>query len=158
MWQGVDCPQRRYRMTLRSTLGPIDVYLVRYHWSSRYHLVVLWKKVCNSYPDFSLPLFCLFSQFEEINGTEAPASLPSTSGFNENTTVATVAEESGKEDSEMLGEENHSMCTDMQSSQDFVSGIMKIVPSDVNVSLIVIVGVYTEWSSKCGLVFSSPFF
>lgn len=98
--EGVDCPQRRYRMTLRSTLGPIDVYLV--------------------------------SQFEEINGTEAPASLPSTSGFNENTTVATVAEESGKEDSEMLGEENHSMCTDMQSSQDFVSGIMKIVPSDVN--------------------------
>lgn len=58
----------------------------------------------------------------------------------------------------MLGEENHSMCTDMQSSQDFVSGIMKIVPSDVNVSLILIIGVYTEWSSKSGLVFFFPFF
>jgi transcription factor E2F3 len=25
-----DYPQRRYRIVLRSTMGPIDVYLVRY--------------------------------------------------------------------------------------------------------------------------------
>lgn len=28
--QAVDYPQRRYRINLRSTMGPIDVYLVRY--------------------------------------------------------------------------------------------------------------------------------
>lgn len=28
--QAVDYPQRRYRIVLRSTMGPIDVYLVRY--------------------------------------------------------------------------------------------------------------------------------
>ena len=27
--QAVDYPQRRYRIVLRSTMGPIDVYLVR---------------------------------------------------------------------------------------------------------------------------------
>ncbi|KAK6126499.1 hypothetical protein DH2020_039772 [Rehmannia glutinosa] len=29
--EAVDDPQRRYRIILRSTMGPIDVYLVRYH-------------------------------------------------------------------------------------------------------------------------------
>ena len=30
LYQAVDYPQRRYRVVLRSTMGPIDVYLVRY--------------------------------------------------------------------------------------------------------------------------------
>lgn len=29
--QAVDYPQRRYRIILRSTMGPVDVYLVRYY-------------------------------------------------------------------------------------------------------------------------------
>lgn len=29
--QAVEYPQRRYRIILRSTMGPIDVYLVRYY-------------------------------------------------------------------------------------------------------------------------------
>lgn len=36
--QAVDYPQRRYRIILRSTMGPIDVYLVRYQfglWTSK---------------------------------------------------------------------------------------------------------------------------
>ena len=30
MFQALDCHQKRYRIILRSTMGPIDVYLVRY--------------------------------------------------------------------------------------------------------------------------------
>jgi hypothetical protein len=31
LYQAADYPQRRYRIVLRSTMGPVDVYLVRYH-------------------------------------------------------------------------------------------------------------------------------
>ncbi|KAJ4724906.1 Transcription factor [Melia azedarach] len=102
--EAVDYPQRRYRIVLRSTMGPIDVYLV-----SQFE-----------------------EKFEEIHGAEAPPNLPSTSGFNENPAATMIMEESRGKEIEMQEQDAQTMCTDLNSSQDFVSGIMKIVPSEVD--------------------------
>jgi hypothetical protein len=75
-------------------------------------------------------------KFEEINGVEVPPSFPSSSGFNENPSTAVVTEESRGKEIEMQGQDDQRMCSDLNASQDFVSGIMKIVPSDVDVSLV----------------------
>uniref|UniRef100_A0A6M2F267 E2F/DP family winged-helix DNA-binding domain-containing protein n=1 Tax=Populus davidiana TaxID=266767 RepID=A0A6M2F267_9ROSI len=102
--EAVDYPQRRYRIVLRSTMGPIDVYLV--------------------------------SQFEEkiedIQGVEPPPSYPSTSGFNENPATTMTMEESRGKEVEMQEQDGHRMCSEFNTAHDFVSGIMKIVPSDVD--------------------------
>lgn len=97
--EAVDYPQRRYRIVLRSTMGPIDVYLV-----SQFE-----------------------EKFEEINGAEAPSSLPSTSGHNEEMATDLEDESRGNE-LEMEGQEVNRTCSDPNASQDFVGGIMKIVP------------------------------
>ncbi|XP_042514709.1 transcription factor E2FA-like isoform X2 [Macadamia integrifolia] len=104
--EAVDYPQRRYRIVLRSTMGHIDVYLV-----SQFE-----------------------EKFEEMNGVEEPPSLPIalTSGSNENTVATMVTEESRGKERELQGQDVHMMCSDLNSSQDFVGGIMKIVPSDVD--------------------------
>ncbi|OIT24671.1 PREDICTED: transcription factor E2FB-like [Nicotiana attenuata] len=102
--EAVDYPQRRYRIVLRSTMGPIDVYLV-----SQFE-----------------------EKFEEINAVEAPSAMPSTSDFNENETATLpTEEESGGVDGRIDEKENQSVCADVGTSQDFASGIMKIV-SDVD--------------------------
>ncbi|NP_001312535.1 transcription factor E2FB-like [Nicotiana tabacum] len=101
--EAVDYPQRRYRIVLRSTMGPIDVYLV-----SQFE-----------------------EKFEEINAVEAPSAMPSTSGFNENDTATLPTEENGGVDGRIDEKENQSVCADVGTSQDFASGIMKIV-SDVD--------------------------
>ncbi|XP_057548560.1 transcription factor E2FB-like isoform X2 [Amaranthus tricolor] len=80
--EALDYPQRRYKIVLRSTMGPIDVYLV-----SQFE-----------------------EKFEEISDAEPAPSIPSTSGNNDHA----AAEEE--------------ICPDANSQQDFVSGIMKIVP------------------------------
>lgn len=76
-------------------------------------------------------------KFEEINGGEVapPANVPPSSGFTENPTTAMVPEDSRGKDIEVQQDAN-SMSADITSSQDFVSGIMKIVPSEVDVSFI----------------------
>ncbi|XP_042521070.1 transcription factor E2FA isoform X2 [Macadamia integrifolia] len=104
--EAVDYPQRRYRIVLRSTMGPIDVYLV-----SQFE-----------------------EKFEELNGVEAPPSIPiaSSSGSNENTVATMVTEESRGKEIEVQGQDDHRMCSDLNASQDLVGGIMKIVPSDVD--------------------------
>lgn len=102
--EAVDYPQRRYRVVLRSTMGPVDVYLV-----SQFE-----------------------EKFEEINGVEVPPNVPSSSGFDENPATTMVTEESRGKEIEMQGQDAHRMCSDLNASQDFVSGIMKIVPSDVD--------------------------
>lgn len=93
--EAVDYPQRRYRIVLRSTMGPIDVYLV-----SQFE-----------------------EKFEEINGVEAPPSIPSTSGYEEHATTSVKSNET-----EMQVQETQRICSDASAPQDFVSGIMKIVP------------------------------
>ncbi|CAO2841067.1 unnamed protein product [Amaranthus hypochondriacus] len=96
--EAVDYPQRRYRIVLRSTMGPIDVYLV-----SQFE-----------------------EKFEEISGAEPPSNLPSTASYYEQTTAAADDESRGNE-IEMQEQETQRLYPDA-NSQDFVSGIMKIVP------------------------------
>lgn len=76
-------------------------------------------------------------KFEEIHGAEAeaPPNLPSNSGFNENQTATVITEESRGKEIEVQEQDSQRICTDLSSAQDFVSGIMKIVPSEVDVSL-----------------------
>ncbi|KAB2012720.1 hypothetical protein ES319_D09G110200v1 [Gossypium barbadense] len=102
--EAVDYSQRRYRIVLRSSMGPIDVYLV-----SQFE-----------------------EKFEEIQGADPPPNFPSTSGLNENPATTMVPEESRGKEIEMQGQDDNRMCSDLNASQDFVSGIMKIVPSDVD--------------------------
>ncbi|PIN25216.1 Transcription factor E2F/dimerization partner (TDP) [Handroanthus impetiginosus] len=97
--EAVDYPQRRYRIVLRSTMGPIDVYLV-----SQFE-----------------------ENFEEINAVEAQPSIPEPSTANENSFARSPQEIGGNEiDVQVI--ESQRMCTETSTSQDFVSGIMKIVP------------------------------
>lgn len=98
--EAVDYPQRRYRIVLRSTMGPIDVYLV-----SQFE-----------------------EKFEEVNAVEAPPSVPSTSGLNENATATLATEENEEVDIGMEGKENQNVRSEVGTSQDFMTGIMKIVP------------------------------
>ncbi|KAF7804245.1 Transcription factor E2FA [Senna tora] len=104
--EAVDYPQRRYRIILRSTMGPIDVYLV-----SQFE-----------------------EKFEEMNGIEPPVSLPlsSSSGSNEHlTTEVTPVEQNGKGHETQTQLSSHT-CSDLNASQEIGGGIMKIVPSDVD--------------------------
>ncbi|KAL4578579.1 hypothetical protein LXL04_014704 [Taraxacum kok-saghyz] len=83
--EGVEQLQRRYRIVLRSTMGPIDVYLV--------------------------------SQFEEkVEGVGNEIGIPSDLGMSER--------------QEGAGGSDAPTCSnvDASESEDFVSGIMKIVP------------------------------
>ncbi|KAJ7981215.1 Transcription factor [Quillaja saponaria] len=98
--EAVDYPQRRYRIVLRSTMGPIDVYLV-----SQFE-----------------------EKFEDINGVEVHPNPPLQPEFNENPTVVT---EEGRMEMAMHGQDAETTCSDVTASQDFVSGITKIVPSAV---------------------------
>ncbi|XP_054812612.1 transcription factor E2FB-like isoform X2 [Prosopis cineraria] len=101
--EAVDYPQRRYRIILRSTMGPIDVYLV-----SQFE-----------------------EKFEEINGVDAPPNLPSSPEFNRH--QATEIPEERSKDKEIQEQNDARASSDLSASQDFVSGIMKIVPSDVDI-------------------------
>ncbi|KAL3850265.1 hypothetical protein ACJIZ3_012147 [Penstemon smallii] len=97
-----DYPQRRYRIVLRSTMGPIDLYLV--------------------------------SQFEEnfeVTAVEPHPNVPETSSANENVSEPPPMEEVRGNEIDLQGIEAQRMCSEASTSQDFVSGIMKIVP-DVN--------------------------
>ncbi|XP_021715676.1 transcription factor E2FB-like [Chenopodium quinoa] len=100
--EGVDHPQRKYRIVLRSTMGPIDVYLV-----SQFE-----EKV------------------EETNGAETLQSLPSTSGCNDLSNAMAENENSGNQ-IELHGQDAHRMSSDGSVPQD-LSGIMKIVPEVYN--------------------------
>ncbi|CAN4119173.1 unnamed protein product [Withania somnifera] len=99
-YEAVDYPQRRYRVVLRSTMGPIDVYLV-----SQFE-----------------------EKFEEVNAVEAPPSMPSASGQSENATATLATEENIGVDVGTEEKETQRACSDICTSQDFMSGIMKIVP------------------------------
>ncbi|QHO55237.1 hypothetical protein HN51_009780 [Arachis hypogaea] len=100
--EAVDYPQRRYRIVLRSTMGPIDVYLV-----SQFE-----------------------EKFEEINGADvAPEFQPTPEFKNHEPTV--VVEDNGR-DIAVQGQDGQIPSSDFTSTQDFLSGIVKIVPSDVD--------------------------
>ncbi|KAJ7942457.1 Transcription factor [Quillaja saponaria] len=104
--EAVDYPQRRYRIILRSTMGPIDVYLI-----SKFE-----------------------EKFEEMNGVEPPMSLPlaSSSGSNEDPATEVLTMESNGKGVEPQALHSHHLCSDLNASQEFAGGMMKIVPSDVD--------------------------
>ncbi|KAL0369497.1 UNVERIFIED_CONTAM: Transcription factor E2FB [Sesamum angustifolium] len=93
--QSVDYPQRRFSIVLRSTMGPIDVYLI--------------------------------SQFEEIK--EAQPNVLEASSRNENAFAPASMEETRGNDIDIQGIEAQRMCSDTSTSEDFVSGLMKITPN-----------------------------
>lgn len=72
-------------------------------------------------------------KFEEINGVDVAPKFPSSPEFNKHQSTV-VPEDKGK-DIEVQGQDGHGPSSDFTNSQDFVSGIMKIVPSDVAVSI-----------------------
>ncbi|XP_071908487.1 transcription factor E2FA-like isoform X3 [Coffea arabica] len=103
--EAVDYPQRRYRIILRSTMGPIDVYLV-----SQFE-----------------------EKFEDVNGGEPSMryALASSSGSNDNPAAETaVYEKTGLVVGE-LAEQDTRMAADLDASHDYAGGMMKIVPSEV---------------------------
>lgn len=104
--EAVDYPQRRYRIILRSTMGPIDVYLV-----SQFE-----------------------EKFEEMNGTDPPVNFPlaSCSGSSEPTATEVMTQESIGKEVEPQAQHNQQMCADVNVSQEYAGGMMKIVPSDVD--------------------------
>ncbi|XP_020245731.1 transcription factor E2FA [Asparagus officinalis] len=103
--EATDYPQKRYRIVLRSTMGPIDVYLV-----SKFE-----------------------EKFEEMKGAETPPRLPpaSSSGSTQNS-VWTMAAECTKEKEIDPQLQNSRMCSNLDASNDFAGGITKIIPSDVD--------------------------
>ncbi|XLU46895.1 transcription factor E2FA-like [Arachis ipaensis] len=104
--EAVDYLQRRYRIILRSTMGPIDVYLI-----SQFE-----------------------ERFEEINGPEPPVSLPlpSSSGSNEPPVAEAVPAECSAKGLEPQPQIPSHTYSDLNTSQDFGGGMMKIVPSDAD--------------------------
>jgi hypothetical protein len=75
----------------------------------------------------------------------------STSGFNENAATTMVTEESRAKEFEMQEQDGHRICSEPNTSHDFVSGIMKIVPSDVNVNSLSICCHCFQKDARCQL-------
>jgi transcription factor E2F3 len=109
--EAVEYPHRRFQILLRSTMGPIDVYLV-----SRFE-----------------------GKFEEMNATDPPVDTPpseiATSQQHESTPLM---EELGRSMSELgpLGKPDASIPSSELTNphNDLASGIMKIMPAEVTVS------------------------
>lgn len=75
-------------------------------------------------------------KFEEMNAVE-PVSLPlsSSSGSNEHLTTEMAHVEHNGKGLEPQAQVSSHTCSDLNASQEFGGGIMKIVPSDVDVSI-----------------------
>ncbi|XP_071723675.1 LOW QUALITY PROTEIN: transcription factor E2FA-like [Rutidosis leptorrhynchoides] len=106
--EAVDYPQRRYRIILRSTMGPIDVYLV-----SQFE-----------------------EKFEEMTGAaEPPTSMAvaSSSGSNGNQVSGMITDSNMRTGCESQEQPDYQMpSSDLNASQEFAGGMMKIVPSEVD--------------------------
>ncbi|KAL8090005.1 hypothetical protein AgCh_039459 [Apium graveolens] len=126
--EAVDYPQRRYRIVLRSTMGPIDVYLV-----SQFE-----------------------EKLEEFNGAEAPPSPAPVSAVTEYQVATMAAEESRGTETEMQIKEGNAICSDAVASHDFSSGIMKIVPDvDIDADYWLIseseISITDMWTTESGI-------
>ncbi|MQL89379.1 hypothetical protein Taro_021957 [Colocasia esculenta] len=102
--EAVDYPQRRYRIVLRSTMGPIDVYLV-----SQFE-----------------------EKFEEMSSMEVPAiTQPLTNPEPVEQSQMRISEEYRGKEMEYRMHATQ-ICADQSSPQDFVGGMTKILPSHVD--------------------------
>ncbi|XP_022925568.1 transcription factor E2FA-like isoform X3 [Cucurbita moschata] len=102
--EAVDYPQRRYRIVLRSTMGPIDVYLV-----SQFE-----------------------EKFEEVNVVKPPRNFlhASSSGSNEHLATEAIRESSRDEIEPQAHLSQYSSSCDVNGSNEFPGGMMKIIPSE----------------------------
>ncbi|PKI35427.1 hypothetical protein CRG98_044197 [Punica granatum] len=106
--EAVDYPQRRYRMILRSTLGPIDVYLV-----SKFE-----------------------EKFEEINGDETTSEVPASAPLStEDPSTATRSDESRGKEIDVQALDANGQHPDVGPSSDGPGGITKIVPTSDDLGL-----------------------
>lgn len=104
--EAVEYPQRRYQILLRSTMGPIDVYLV-----SQFE-----------------------ENIEEMNPVDLATELvPLGTCPAEGVPIHSVQEGATSADMECQGRETRQLCTEITSPQDSVGGMMRIVPSDANI-------------------------
>lgn len=104
--EAVDYPQRRYRIILRSTMGPIDVYLV-----SQFE-----------------------EKFEEMNGVDNSTNFPvaSSSGSHENLSVETSPLAHDPPQIETHTRESHGLDSVYGSSQEYPGGMTRIIPSNID--------------------------
>ncbi|KAL0309436.1 UNVERIFIED_CONTAM: Transcription factor E2FA [Sesamum radiatum] len=105
-FQAVDYPQRRYRIILRSTMGPIDVYLV-----SQFE-----------------------EKFEEMNGVEQSTNFPiaSSSGSNVNPAVERSSLAHSAPQIETQTQESHELNSVFGASQEYGGGMTRIIPSNID--------------------------
>ncbi|KAK6147334.1 hypothetical protein DH2020_018246 [Rehmannia glutinosa] len=105
-FQAVDYPQRRYRIILRSTMGPIDVYLV-----SQFE-----------------------EKFEEMNGVEHSTNFPlvSSSGSTGNPAVQRSSLEHGAPHIEAQTQESHELNSVFGATQEYAGGMTRIIPSNID--------------------------
>ncbi|KAL2250859.1 transcription factor E2FA [Sesamum indicum] len=104
--EAVDYPQRRYRIILRSTMGPIDVYLV-----SQFE-----------------------EKFEEMNGVEQSTNFPiaSSSGSNVNPAVERSSLAHSAPQIETQTQESHELNSVFGASQEYAGGMTRIIPSNID--------------------------
>ncbi|KAH6762117.1 E2F transcription factor 3 [Perilla frutescens var. hirtella] len=104
--EAVDYPRRRYRIILRSTMGPIDVYLV-----SQFE-----------------------EKFEEMNGVDDSTNFPvaSSSGAHENLAVERSSLAHGPPQIETQTRESHGLNSVYGCSQEFAGGMTRIIPSNID--------------------------
>ncbi|XP_020573385.1 transcription factor E2FA-like isoform X2 [Phalaenopsis equestris] len=99
--EAVDYTQRRYRMVLRSTMGPIDVYLI-----SQFE-----------------------ENVEEMNGIETSPNLPSASksGCNEHSDAPALTDQSTERELKLMVDGFERINADSNAPQDYMDGMMKVV-------------------------------
>ncbi|CAH9078881.1 unnamed protein product [Cuscuta epithymum] len=105
--EAVDYPRRRYRIILRSTMGPIDVYLV-----SQFE-----------------------EKFEEMTGVVEPSMsvpLASSSSSNDNLSVDLSTMTTSLPDNGSQTYDDSQVSCDLGASQELNGGMTKIVPSDAD--------------------------
>lgn len=93
------------------------------------HIFIVHKTLFLPFPDSQFE-----ERFEEI-GTGPPSTLLSKSTFSEKPSSTLTEEDGNRKEIQMPGYDHHGPSPGLNFSQDFVSGIMKIVPSDVDVGL-----------------------
>lgn len=129
-------------------MGPIDVYLVRYIVFSICSQDSIAPNGRNLNAHFSLSIFITFffpfsdsqfeGKFEEMGGAETPRKLPppSNSCSVDCSTAPCVPEESRGNGMELDTQQNERIWSDMNFSHDYSGGMMKIVPSEIDVSVL----------------------
>lgn len=109
-------------------------------------------------------------KFEEMNGAEPPVNIPlgSSSGSNENleSEQPLPLEGSIRKEIEPRGQVTNKMSSDLAPSQEFIGGLMKIIPTEVDVSFTIrgssfsssLLFFTVSVSFKISLFFSNIFF